>query len=91
MASVDRQPVTTGDHSVAVTAPPRLCALCEGDLPRGRSDRRYCSNACRQRAHRMVRSVEVAGGLIPAVREFMERLSGRYSSRDDGGVTHGKR
>lgn len=29
-----------------------LCAYCEQPLPLGRSDRKYCSDKCRQRAHR---------------------------------------
>ena len=28
------------------------CAFCGGFLPKGRTDRRYCSDACKQRAYR---------------------------------------
>lgn len=29
-----------------------VCVICNAPLPAGRVDRRYCSSACRQRAHR---------------------------------------
>ena len=51
----ERPCVTAG-----VTA--RVCAGCGRALPGGRADRRYCSSACRQRAHR-ARQARLAPGV----------------------------
>lgn len=64
MTSVEHERVTATSPANGVTPGDRECPVCSGDLPIGRSDRRYCSNACRQRAYRMVRAVDAAGGLV---------------------------
>jgi hypothetical protein len=41
--------------------PSSICPECDGEFKPARKDARYCSNACRQRAHRRARRGGVAG------------------------------
>jgi hypothetical protein len=48
-------PARNGPPGVTVL-PPRICNGCGGPLPGGRSDAKFCSNACRQRSYRQRRA-----------------------------------